>query len=159
MFELIKDFLLKALGLVVPFVVRWFYKRGKFTNCIKVRVRGEGDGITFNCGELPSVRLWLVLTNFTPFEIEFERIYGQIVYGSAIGEFLHLRRYVLPSAQEKEILVEFWLNESQVKYLRQNQGKNEARLYFGTYITSSIYCLELAKEIGTNNVRFLNCAL
>ena len=38
MFELLKDFLLKTLGIALPFVVRWFYKPAKFASGIKVRI-------------------------------------------------------------------------------------------------------------------------
>lgn len=159
MFELLKDFSLKALGFVMPFVVRWFYGPEKLANGIKVRIRGEGDGVTYNCGELPSVRVWLVVTNLTPFEIELDRIYGQLAYGCVIGEIVHLRRHFLPPAQEKEVLVEVSLNEHQVQHIRRNFKKLETKLFFGAYAISKIHSLELSREISTNNVRHLNCAL
>ena len=159
MFELLKDFLLKTLGIALPFVVRWFYKPAKFASGIKVRIRGEGDGVTYNCGELPSVRIWLVITNFTPFEIVFDRIYGQLVCGGVFGEITHLKRYVLPTAQEKEVLVELSLNEHQAQYIKHSPGKNETKFYFGAYVISKIHSIELTKEINTNNVQHLNCAL
>jgi len=159
MFELFKDFLLKVLGFVMPFVVRWFYKPAKLANGIKVRVRGEGDGVAYNCGELPNVRVWLLVTNLTPFQIELERIYCQLAYGCVIGEIVHLRRHVLPPAQEMEILIEVSLNEHQVQHIRRNFGKVETKLFFGAYVISKIHSLELSREISTNNVRHLNCAL
>lgn len=158
MFELLKDFSLKALGFLMPFVVRWFYKPAKLASGIKVRVRGEGDGITYNCGELPNVRIWLLVTNLTPFEIELDRIYGQFAYGCIVGELVHLRRHVLPPAQEKEILIELSLNEFQVQHIRRNLEKMETKLFFGAYVISKIHGIELSREIGTNNVRYLNCA-
>jgi hypothetical protein len=158
MFELLKDFALKALGFIMPFVVRWFYKPAKLDNGIKVRVRGENDGVIYNCGELPTARVWLHVTNLTPFEIEIDRIYGQLAYGCIIGEIVHLRRHVLPPAQEKEILIEVSLNEHQVLHIRRNVGKVETKLYFGAYVISKIHRLDLAREINTNNVRCLNCA-
>lgn len=159
MFELLKDFSLKVLGFVMPFVVRWFYKANKLANGIKVRVRGEDDGVMYNCGELPKVRIWLLVTNLTPFQIEFDRIYGQLAYGSIIGEFAHLKRHVLPPAEEKQVLVEISLNELQANYIRQNFGNAETKLYLGAYVISKIHSIELSREIGTNNVRYLNCSL
>ena len=92
-------------------------------------------------------------------EIELDRIYCQLVYGCVIGEIVHLRRHVLPPAQEKEILIEVSLNEHQVQHIRRNVGKAETKLYFGAYVISKIHSLELAREVSTNNVRHLNCAL
>lgn len=159
MLELLKDFSFKALALVLPPVVRWFYKPEKFAEGIKVRIRGDGDGVTYNGGELPNVRIWLLVTNLTPLEISIDRIYGQIFYGCQISEFSHLKRYVLPPAQEKEIFVEFSLTDHQSQFIKRNLGKNETRLSLGAYITSKVHHVELAREIGTNNVRHLNCAL
>ncbi|MEZ0209247.1 MAG: hypothetical protein ACAH17_03680 [Candidatus Paceibacterota bacterium] len=157
MLELFKDFLLKALGFALPFVVRWIYKPEKLANGIKVRIRGDGDGVTYNCGELPNIRIWLEVTNLTPFQIEFDRIYGQLAYGCVVGEVNHLKRHVLPPAQEKEVFVEFSLNESQAQFIRQNREKQDTRFYLGAYIISNIHNIEFSKEINTNNVRFLNC--
>lgn len=159
MLELLKDFSFKALAFILPPVVRWFYKPGRFAEGIKVRIRGEGDGVTFDCGELPNVRVWLLVTNLTPLEISIDRIYGQLFYGCQVGEFAHLRRYVLPPAQEKEVFIEFSLTDHQSQFIKRNLGKNETRLSLGAYVTSRIHSIELARENGTNNVRHINCAL
>ena len=159
MFELIKDFSFKFLAFVLPSVVRWFYKPVKFAENIKVRIRGEGDGVTYDCGELPNVRIWLLVTNLTPLEISIDRIYGQLFFGCQLGEFSHLKRHVLPPAQEKEIFVEFSLTDHQSQFIKRNLRKNETRLSLGAYVTSSVHNIELSREIGTNNVRHLNCAL
>lgn len=159
MLELLKDFSFKALAFVLPPVVRWFYKPGKFAEGIKVRIRGEGDGVTYNYGELPNVRIWLLVTNLTPLEISIDRIYGQLFYGGQVGEFGHLRHYILPPAQEKEIFVEFSLTDQQSQFIQRNLGKNETRLSLGAYVTSRIHNIELARDVGSNNVRHLNSAL
>lgn len=158
MLDLLKDFLLKALGYVAPFAVRRFYRPTKIENGIKIRIRGEGDGVTYNCGELPNVRIWLLITNLTPFSVEFDRIWGQLAYGSTIGEVSHLRKHTLPPAQEKEILIEAALNECQAEYIRRNHGKMDTTVLLGTYINCEIHSFELNREIKTNNVRHINCA-
>jgi hypothetical protein len=157
MFELLKDFLIKVLGLVLPFVVSWFYKPAKLDKGIKIRIRGEGDGVAYFCGELPKVNIWLVITNLTPFQVEIDRIYGQLVYGCVIGEVIHLKRHSIKSAEEKEVLLQLSLNEYQEKHIRQNLEKVETKLYLGAYVTSKIHNIELSREITTNNVRHLNC--
>lgn len=159
MFELLKDFVFKAFAFILPSVTRWLYTPEKLDNGIKMRIRGDGDGITYNGGELPNVGIWLLVTNLTPLEIVFDRIYGQIHYGGLVGEFGHLQRYVLPPAQEKEIFVEFSLTDHQSMFIKRNLGKNETRLSLGAFVTSRIHSVELAREMGTNNVRHLNCAL
>jgi len=140
-------------------MVRWLYKSEKFTDQIKVRIRGDEDGVIYNCGELPSVRIWLVASNLTPVEITFDRMYGRLFAGCAVGEFSHLKRYTLPPAQETEILLEFSLTDQQTEFIRRNQGQNKTSLSFGAYVISKIHSIEIAREIKTNNVRYLNCSL
>lgn len=159
MLELLKDFSFKVLAFLLPSVVRWFYKPGKFAEGIKIRIRGEGDGVTYNCGELPNVRIWLLVTNLTPLEISIDRIYGQLFFGCQLGEFSHLKRHFLPPAQEQEIFVEFSLTDRQSQFIKRNIGKSETKLFLGSYITSKVHSIELARHIGTNNVQHLNCAL
>ena len=83
MFEILKEFAVKALGRVLPFLVSWYYKPDKLAKKIKIQVRGAGDGVVFECGELPYVRAWLEITNLSPFPVEFERLHGHFWYGKA----------------------------------------------------------------------------
>ncbi len=159
MLELLKDFSFKVLAFFLPSVVRWFYKPGKFAEGIKIRIRGEGDGVTYNCGELPNVRIWLLVTNLTPLEISIDRIYGQLFVGCQLAEFSHLKRHVLPPAQEKEIFFEFSLTDHQSQFIKRSLGNSETRLSLGAYVTSNVHNVELARQIGTGNVQHLNCAL
>lgn len=157
MLDLLKDFIVKALGHLAPFAIRWFYQPDKLANAVKIRVRSEGDGITFNCGELPHIRIWLLITNLTPFKIDFDRIFGQVCYGAVIGEFVHLRKYSLPPSKEKEIFIEYTLNGQQVQYIRRNLGKMDTKIYLGAYVNSKIRNFELSREINTKNVQLQNC--
>lgn len=157
MFELLIELLIKVLGKILPTAVSWFYKPEKLNKGIKVRIRGEGDGVAYFCGELPKVNIWVEVSNLTPFTIEIDRIYGQLSYGCAIGEFIHLKRHIVPPADEKLVLVEMTLNEHQENHIRKNLGKVETKLFLNAYINSKIHNLELTREINTNNVRLVNC--
>lgn len=158
MFELLRDFALKTLSLVLPFVVAWFYKPERIAGNLKFRVRGDGDGVTYECGELPSVRIWFLASNLSPFNVEIDRLQVQIAYGAVIGEVIHIRRHALPSSREAEFLIEGSLNERQVAYIRKNlHQKFETRLYLTAYVKSTIHSFELTREVNTNNVRLLNC--
>ena len=159
MLELLRDFALKTLGLALPFVVAWFYKPEKIAGNLKFRVRGDGDGVTYECGDLPSVRIWFLVSNLSPFNVEIDRLQVQVAYGAVIGEVLHIRRHALRASREAEFLVEGSLNERQVAYIRKNlHQKFETKLHLTAYVTSKIHSFELAREVNTNNVRQLNCA-
>jgi hypothetical protein len=158
MVELLKDTIPKVLGYIMPFVVRWFYKAGKINEGIKVRVNSDGDGVTYNCGELPTVRIWLQLSNLTPFTIEFDRIYGQLCYGGVLGEFTHIKKYRLLPASEQDALIVISLTEAQVQYIRRNLSNVQAsKIYLAAFINCKIHSFELHREVNTNNVKLYNC--
>lgn len=157
MLELLRDFTLKVFGHILPFVVAWLYKAEKIASGIKIRVPGEGDGVTFEGGELPRVRVWLRASNLSPFPVEIDRIALQVAYGAVIGEIAHIRKRSLPESKELEFLIEGYLNEKQVAYIQKNRSQNyETKLYLTAYLNSKIHNFEITREVQTNNVRFIN---
>src|SRR3954466_3231249 len=98
MLELIGTGLLRLGAMALPTVARWFHSQDKLSSQIKIRVRGDGDGVVFNCGEMPNARVWLRITNLSPIDIEFDRIFGTISCGSRLTAFQDLNRYRIRSA-------------------------------------------------------------
>jgi hypothetical protein len=157
MFELLRNLALKALGHVAPFAVAWFYKPEKIAADIKFRVRGDGDGVTYEGGELPKVRIWLLVSNLSPFNAEIDCMVFQLWYGSAVGEWSDVRRRTLASSKEAEWLVEATLNEKQVAYIQRNMAhKPETRLTVTAFINTTLHKFDSTVSVGTGNVRFLN---
>jgi hypothetical protein len=157
MLEIAWDFALKILGIIMPFIARWMYKSKTFDASIKIRISSEGEGITYNCGELPTARIWLLISNFTPFQLEIDRIYGQLAYGGVFGEITHLERHCIKPAQEEKVFIQVWLTEHQVQYIRRNANKNESQIYLSAYVISKIYNLKLSRTIRTSNTELVNC--
>lgn len=157
MVELFSNLLPKALGYAMPFSIRWFYTPEKIAGKIKVNIPGDGDGVAYNCADLPTVRIWLRLSNFTPFTIEFDRIYGQLCYGGVLGEFTHIKKHKLLPATEDDALIEINLSEAQVQYIRRNMPNVQTKIYLGAFINCRIHSFELHREINTKNVQIYNC--
>jgi hypothetical protein len=159
MTKLLKDTLLKFLGYAMPFAVKWFYKPGKIDEGIKVRVRSDGDGVMYDCGNLPNVRISLQLSNLTPFTIEFDRIYGELWYGGFLGKFTYIKKHKLLPATEANALIEISLTEAQVLNIRRNLLlKAPTKISLDAFINCEIHSFELHREINTNNVQHDNCA-
>lgn len=157
MVELLTNILPKVLGYATPSAVRWFYKPEKIDKRIKVRVRSEGDGVAYNCAGLPNVRIWLQLSNLTPFTIEFDRIYGELWYGGFLGKFTYIKKHKLLPATETDTLIEISLTEAQVQYIRHNLSNVQTKLFLGAFINCKIHSFELHREVNTNNVQLYNC--
>ena len=157
MVELLANILPKVLGYATPSAVRWFYKPEKIDKGIKVRVRSEGDGVAYNCAGLPDVRIWLQLSNFTPFTIEFDRIYGELWYGGFLGKFTYIKKHKLLPATETDALIEISLTEAQVQYIRRNLSNVQTKLFLDAFINCKIHNFELHREVNTNNVQLNNC--
>lgn len=157
MLELLKDILPKILGYLAPFIIRLYYKVSRIDEGIKIRVRSDGEGVTYNCGELASIRIWLELCNLTPFTIEFDRMYGQVLLGNCVGDFAFLQKNTLDPAHEKSILIEIFLNEAQTKHIRVNQNKTQTTIILGAFINCKIHDLTINRNIKTNNTNYINC--
>lgn len=159
MLELIRDFVLKLLAAVVPFAVAWFYRPEKIAAEVKFRVRGDGDGVTFEAGELPRVRIWFLVSNLSPFKVEIDRMAVQVSYGSIIEEIVHIRKHSVGPSKELEFLMESTLNSNQAAFIQKNLSQRfETKLYVTAFLSTKLHDFESAAIVSTNNVRMLNYA-
>lgn len=152
----VADILFKLGEHVLPSIVRLIYKENRFREQIKIRARGEGDCVQWQLGELPSVRFWLHVTNSTPFEIQIDRLYGWVVYGSYIAQFIQLKRYIFSSSEDKEIYIETSLTSTQVEMIKkQHQPRPDTRLEVNAYVMSAVWDTELiGRTLHPGGVRF-----
>ena len=157
MFEILKEFAVKALGRVLPFLVGWYYKPDKLAKKIKIQVRGAGDGVVFDCGELPYIRAWLEITNLSPFPIEFERLHGHFWYGTRLAPFYFLKRIKVEPAHDTEIFLEADLTRPQADYIKKNKERHmEQKLSVSAYVVCKVNNFEIEREVRTNNAHIQN---
>ena len=158
MMELAGSWFLKLAAWAAPFLARRLYSQSKLTSKIRIRVRGEGDGVVFNCGEMPYARVWLNVANFSPIDVEFDRIFGEISHGSQLAPFYNLHRHLVDATGEKVIFLEIPLNQDHVTFLRRNRNNNfQTTLNFSAVILSSVHNFELPRrELQAGNVQFQN---
>ena len=160
MLELLRDFTLKALGHLLPFAVAWFYKPEKIAADVKFRVRGDGDGVTYEGGELPKVRIWFLVSNLSPFKVEIDRMVIQLSFGSVIEEIAHIRKHEVGPSKEVEFLVETTLNSAQVAFIQKNLPQRlETKLYVAAFLNTKLHNFESVVHVSTSNVRMVNYAL
>ena len=157
--ELIGKGLFALVARIAPFVARWFYSQQKLNEHIKIRVRGDGDGVVFNCGEMPYARACLIVTNLSPVQIEFDRIFGEIFHGSQLAPFYNLHRHVIQASGEKEIFIEISLNSDHAMFLRRNRvGRYQTSINLSAFVVSSLHSYELPRrQLHAGNVEFQNC--
>lgn len=158
--DLFTDFLFKLAAILVPWMVRRFYGPDKLGSAIRIRVTNEGDGITFNCGELPNVRVWLRITNLSPIEVEFDRIFGHVNYGSQLAAFQDLEHRRVPPSSEMEFMIEASLNGEHVNFLRRNRNQQnfKASLSLSAFVRSRLHNFQLPfHQVRAENVSFINC--
>jgi hypothetical protein len=160
MLELLRDLVLKVVAIVAPFAVAWFYKPERIAADLKIRVRGHGDGVSFEGGELPKTRIWFLVSNLSPFRVEIDRLVIQVAYGAVIGEIAHVKKHSIAASREAEFLVEASINEYQIAYIRKNLSqKPQTELCVTAFVTSKLHDFETTSNVSTNNVRLLNVAV
>lgn len=159
MLELLGSGLLRFGAWALPTVAQRFYDQEKLSSQIKIRVRGDGDGVVFNCGEMPYARVWLRITNLSPIDVEFDRIFGEISCGSKLAAFHDLNRHLIKSAAEEEVFLDLMLTADHSTFLRRNrQNHFQTTLSVSGYIYSSLHNYQLPyRELQARNVEFQNC--
>lgn len=160
MVELLQEFIIKVLGRVLPILVRWYYKPEKLAKKIKIQVHSSGDGVIFDCGEMPYARARLEVTNLSPFPVELERVYGHFWYGTRLSPFLYLKRVKVAPAHDAEIYIEADLSSAQVSYIKRNKVRMEQgmdqKLSVSAYVLCKVNNFEIQREVQTNNARLQN---
>ena len=61
-------------------ILRHLFKETRLSSLIKLDVRPRGESVCLNLGELPDCRVWLIVTNHSPFELDIENIKGELNY-------------------------------------------------------------------------------
>ncbi len=69
----IESLIIKALGIVVPWTLRWYYTPKRISALIDVTIPSTGDGFTYN-GASGKAVCWLEITNRSPFDFIADRI-------------------------------------------------------------------------------------
>ena len=158
--KLFDDFGLKMAAGVAPIVVRRFYKVDRLRAALKIRVVEVHQGISINCGELPQFRAWLRITNLTPFDVTFDRLYDHLFHGCQLTEFQSLERWVIPTCSEKEFMISANLAPDHVGFIRRNLGnKFETYLNVSGFVQSRLHDFEInCREAHASNVELINCA-
>lgn len=156
MHNLLTDFVVKVLGKLLPFAIRWYYKPAKIAQKIKIQIRGSHEGVTFYGGELPRAMAWLEITNLSPFPLEIDRLHGNFWYGTQLAAFYFLKRCRIEPSADQEILIEAELTDAHSAYIKRNQGKMDTKLTLNAYILCGVNNIELYREIPTKNVRLVN---
>jgi hypothetical protein len=145
----------------LPSLGRRFYPQAKLTTDIRIRVRDDGDGIAFNCGELPSVKIWLRIANYSPLKVEIDRLFGHVYCGGQLAAIQDLQQRVIPASSElDDILIEAHLTDGQAEYVRKNHATPGMKVYLSLsgLVKSTLHTYQLPfREINTNNVSFSNC--
>jgi hypothetical protein len=153
------EFGLKIAASFAPIVVRRFYKVDLLQAGIKIRVIEAHRGIYINCGELPQFQAWLRITNLTPFDLTFDRLYGQLHHGCQLAEFQSLERRVVPTRSEKEFMVSANLAPDHVAFIRRNLARKfQTHLNVSGFVQSRLHDFEInGREAHAANVELVNC--
>jgi hypothetical protein len=150
----ISDILLKIGEHLLPSLVRFFYKEQRFREQIKFSGRPEGDSVVWAGGELPYLRIWLHVTNLTPFDVTIDRVSGRATYGCQLAQFFVLERQKIPSASDGEMLVECYLSRDQIEMVKRQYPKEETQVSITAFVQSDVWNTEVTRSFRIAGVKF-----
>lgn len=159
MFEPLISWALKILSKMLPFIFRWIYPSTKMLELVEVTIGSENTGLEVNCGELPQARVWLEITNLSPFELNLIGTEAILYWVSRAGEFSSMQRMAIKPHSKARLHLEASLNESQATHIKNNHSMNKPRLYVSMYFESSVRIINKVRDIETSNISLLNCKI
>lgn len=113
-----------ALAKVLPFTLRRVYPPERIADLVTIRISSESEGIEFWNGDIPKARVWVEITNRSPFTLELDRAYGSFEYGSNMERFWYLKREEIPPTTEVRILLEASLTKEHVVVIQRLMASN-----------------------------------
>lgn len=158
------DPLLSHLGKIAHYIpgvfLRWYYTEEKLARKISVSVRGDGEGVYFHHGTPGSVRIWLTVSNFLPFDVEVDRITGSVSCGHKVAELAWMEREKIGGSSQRELLVETTLSSDQLQAVARFCGERDStRLTLNLQFDCKIRRFRCQRgELRVKNVEFAGFA-
>lgn len=157
MYELLKEFAVKAVAKIFPWALHWLYPPEKIGSLIQIRIASDSDGIEFWGHELPKARAWIQITNLSPFTLELDRAFGNFEYGSDLERYWHLKKQKIPPASEARIQVEATLSASHAAIIQRLRSSSPSPVVnFDGYFTCSVNNVHVSRRMQTTHHRLVN---
>lgn len=153
MFEALIDFIIRLLGRIMPFMVRWYYKPDKLRKLIDIQVPMDQEGLIFVLSQFPHVSLQLEIKNRLPFLIEIDRLIVYLHVQSRNLQFYFLEKKQIKSFEDVQIKLETELEPTLVEYLRTDRSRahiKTATLTYYAYFLSNVVNFEIRDNIKAN---------
>ncbi|UQG59636.1 hypothetical protein MIH18_18240 [Marinobacter sp. M3C] len=159
MLEAVRSWLIKVLSKLLPSLFRLIYSNEKMLGMVDVTISSENEGLVVNCADLPDARVWLEITNLSPFTLKLTGIEAVLLWVGRAAEFRSLHCLNIKPHSKEKILIETSINELQARHIREKNQLDKPRLSVHAFFESSIRPLSKQREIQTSNFRLLNCGV
>lgn len=150
--------LVSVYTLVPNFLLKWRFREYRLNALIKIDIRSRGEAIRLNLGELPDCRIWLLLINHSPFDLDVESIKGELNYnGCRISVESKDHIDVSKHSSNDAILLEGTLTGDQAIHCSKENTKTYTSLTLRSRIKTSFGVFKKhSGELQCMNVEILN---
>ena len=157
MFNLAPSLVIKLMGKILPFVVRWFFKPEKLAEKIEITVNPQDEGICINAGQGASARVWLKISNLSPFPVEIDRIFGDLSLSNKVAEICYLHRKTIEPSKSLLVFADTALSSLQVDLIKLQENTKEATLKLNAYFNCKICNFSITqKYVKSKNLELMN---
>ncbi len=160
MLEIVASPILRALlllRLVPAFLLQWYWTEKRLASNVQTMVRGDGQGIKIDGGEIPYFSSLLEVQNLTPFPIEVDRLFGDVFCGGRIASFVSLERKAIKSLASEQVFIRADMTDAQARYLANTYKTNRVHIVLSGFILSRIRGFSLiGRRIESTNVEIIN---
>ncbi len=152
-----KSLIWSFLSRLPGFFLRKTFTEERLASLIEIDVRARGEQITFNCGELPYVGVWLEIRNCSHFEIELDRLTLEVLSPTKICELSYLHREFINPGKSEILYIKEPINSHHIESLLNKKDKHRCNIRVIASFNSKIHNFRVdTKTLEGVHVQFNN---
>ncbi|WP_346839922.1 hypothetical protein [Microbulbifer sp. SAOS-129_SWC] len=155
MIELVKSFVTKSLGFLLPWVMRKLYPEEKLKNMMDVMISSEYEAVTINCQNPPSARVCLEVTNRSPFTVKITGVECEIEWAGTIAKLVSIKHEELSPNAKIQIFLRAPIGGRQADFVLSRMENMKPRIITEVHSATNFSMYTKLKDAETTSFRVL----
>lgn len=142
-------------------LVGWTLKQGftkeKMAQKIAVDLSAHNSAVCINCADNPDIRVWMRVSNYTPFNQKIDKITATFYQGGVSLKMREDRKHTIPPFSEEKIFLQENISSDQAKQIALADDKsNRPRFDYHFEITNRLYDIQKSGSLESPPIEKLN---
>jgi len=120
-------------------ILRRIFPPAKLADLVLVDIRPRHGPVSVNLGDPASFRVWLKVTNLSPFDVELDRASLKLWCGGVVASSTAQDRVPMRSGQSAELLFQGALSDGDVRQMIRNNDVQHAAIEVSAEFNCSLH--------------------